>query len=251
MHEQAAIYRVWLLCRYLDEPGRGWLNVYDVRENLTDKESILRLFGWRLRQVLGQGHGRFWSWDKGNGRVWLFGAARVSANLEVTRLSGKPVLLPVTAVTGSIGTFKAHLYAAWHSARKSNNPISREVQESITGVPKRTHRHYSQVAKIKHQTNIAIGSNYNQKELEEQAWQRGQATFKFMDYNGRQGRKRANYIAWHLPNSFIGPHRQTTNDRMRKINRKLTDLVQEEARGTAAGRLRSCIMLMGQGLDKL
>jgi len=230
--EQAAIYRVWLICRYLDEQGRGWLPVQEVREQLTGKESKLRLFGWRrLRQILGQGHGRFWTWDKGNARLWLFGAARVAANLKVTRLRGKTVFLPVTAVTKSIGEFKAHLYAAWHSGRKSNNPISREVQESITSVPERTQRHYCKVARIKCQANIAIGGKYSKEKEENQAWQRGQAIFKFIDHQGRLGQKGTSYISWHLPNSYIGPHKQTASGRMRKINRKLQVLVQKGARG--------------------
>ena len=141
------------------------------------------------------------------------------------------MLLAVTAVAKSIGDFKAHLYAAWHSGRKSNNPISREVQESITSVPERTQRHYSKVAKIKRQTNIAIGSKYSKEEVQKQAWQRGQATFKFTDHRGKLGREGKRYIAWHLPNSYSGPHQQATPGRMRKINRKLQDLVNKGTQG--------------------
>ena len=232
MEEQAAIYRVWLMCRYLDVDGRGWLHVQDIREQLTGKESKLRLFSWRrLRQVLGQGHSRFWKWDKAQSRLWLFGAARVAAYLDVEKLVGKPVALPVKSVTKSIGDFKAHLYGAWHSGRKTNNPISREVQEAITSVPQRTQRHYCKVSGIRRRTNIAIGNRKNPEEAEKQAWQRGQATFEFVDHQGRQGRKGTTYIAWHLPNSYTGPHQQTSKGRMRKINRKLADLVTKGAQG--------------------
>jgi len=224
--EQATIYRAWLMCRYLDVNGRGWLPVQDVRKQLTDKESKLRLFCWRrLRQILGQGHGRFWKWDKVQGRLWLYGAAKVAINLDVERLTGKPVALPVKTITIGIGDFKAHLYGAWHSGRKTNNPISREVQHSITSIPERTQRHYCKVAGIRRQTNIAIGNKTNPEEVEKLAWQRGRATFEFVDHQGRQGRKGTTYIAWHLPNSYTGPHQQSPNGRMRKINRKLTDLL--------------------------
>jgi len=230
--DQSAIYRVWLMCRYLDVNGRGWLPVQEVREQLTGKKSKLRLFCWRrLRQVLGQGHGRFWQWDKAQGRVWFFGAASVAVNLDVARLSGKPVALPVKSVTKSIGEFKAHLYGAWHSGRKTNNPISREVQQSITSIPERTQRHYCKVAGIHRQTNIAIGNRKNPEEAEKQAWQRGRATFEFVDHQGRQGRKGTYYIAWHLPNSYTGPHQQSPKGRMRKINRKLNVLVTKGAQG--------------------
>jgi len=224
--EQATIYRAWLMYRYLDVSGRGWLSVQDVREQLTGKESKLRLFCWRrLRQVLGQGHNRFWTWDKAQSRLWFFGAVRVAINLDVARLSGKPVALPVKTITAGIGDFKAHLYGAWHSGRKTNNPISREVQESITGIPERTQRHYCKKAGIRRQTNIAIGNRKKPEEAEKQAWQRGRATFEFVDHQGRQGRKGTTYIAWHLPNSYTGPHQQSPKGRMRKINRKLADLL--------------------------
>lgn len=236
--EQAAIYRVWLLCRYLDQHGQGWLQVSCIRQQLTNKESKLWLFGSRrLRQVLGQGHGRFWEWDKGRDRLWLYGAARLGINLNVHQITGKPVLLSVTDITKSIGDFKAHLYGAWHSGRKTTNPISREVQSSITGIPERTQRHYCQIASVTRQTNIAIGGKYSPEEVEKQAWQRGKATFQFFDHQGRQGRQGATYIAWHLPNTYIGPHQPSPKGRLRKINQKLKDLVTKGARGNSSHKV--------------
>lgn len=245
--EEAAIYRVWLMCRYLDPHGRGWLLVTELREKITNQDSEFGLFSWRrLRQVLGEGHGRFWTWDKVNGRLWLFGAAQLAANLDVSRLSGKPVALPIKAITKSIGEFKAHLYAAWHSGRRQTNPISREVQKTITGVPERTQRQYCRVAKISRHTNIAIGSKYTQEEAEKQAWRRGQASFIFTDHNGNHGRKGTSYTAWHLPNSYISPHQQTTNGRMRKINQKLNVLVHKGARGNGSEKVEKTYFANGK-----
>ncbi|MCL4267864.1 MAG: hypothetical protein KJ069_32155 [Anaerolineae bacterium] len=244
--EQAPIYRVWLLCRYLDKQGQGWLPVSDLRHRLTKKESKLRLFGYRrLRQILAQGHGRFWDWDKDRDRLWLYGAARLADNLEVYRITGTPVLVPVADVTKSIGDFKAHLYGAWHSGRTVTNPISRRVQSSITGIPERTQRHYCQVAPIRRQTNIVIGGKYNPEEVEKQAWQRGRATFQFTDYLGRQGRRGAIYIAWHLPSTYIGPHLQSSKGRLRKINRKLKDLVTNGARGNGGKKVEKLYFTNG------
>lgn len=250
--EKAAIYRVWLMFRYLDVQGRGWLSVQDVRKQLTGKESKLRLFSWRrLRQVLGQGHDQFWKWDKAQGRVWLYGAAKVAVNLDVTRLSGKPVALPIKTITAGIGDFKAHLYGAWHNGRKTNNPISREVQEAITNIPERTQRHYCKVAGIRRQTNIAIGNKKNPEEVEKQAWQRGRATFEFVDHHGRQGRKGTSYIAWHLPNSYTGPHQQSPKGRMRKINRKLKDLVTKGAQGNGGETVEKMYFANGKEAAKV
>ena len=175
--------------------------------------------------------GCFGSGIRGTAVCGFMDQPRTAANLEVELLVGKPVALPVTAVTVSIGEFKAHIYGAWHSGRKTNNPISRKVQESITGISERTQRHYCVVAKIKRQTNIAIGNKYTQEEVQNQAWQRGRATFQFTDYQGRHGRKGTSYVAWHLPNSYTCPHQQTAKGRMRKINRKLKDLVNVRAQG--------------------
>ena len=142
--------------------------------------------------------------------MWLFGAARTAAYvLEVERLTGKPVALPLSAITESIGTFKAHLYGAWHSGRKTTNPISRKVQENITGVPERTQRHYCKIAKVERKSNIAIGRKHTPLNVEEAAWQHSRAVFDFIDSQGKQGRKGGHYLAWHLPNSYSGPHSNT------------------------------------------
>jgi hypothetical protein len=245
--EQAAIYRVWLMCRYLDVAGRGWLPVQDVRVQLSGKESKLRLFCWRrLRQILGQGHEQFWTWDKIQGRIWLFGAARVAAHLDVERLSGKPVALPVKTITAGIGDFKAHLYGAWHSGRKTNNPISRNAQETITGIPERTQRHYCKIAKVERKSNIAIGKKHTPQNVEETAWQHSRAVFDFVDSQGKQGRKGGHYLAWHLPNSYSGPHQQAPKGRMRKINRKLAGLVTKGAQGNDGEKVEKLYFANGK-----
>lgn len=236
--EAATTYRLWLLCRYLDIDGRSWLPVSEIRQQFTGKDARFRLCSWRqLRQVLGQGQGQFWQWDKARQRLWLLGAVRTAAHLNLARLIGKPVALPIKTITQNIGEFKAHLYAAWHSGGKVNNPISREVQQDLTGIPERGQRHYCRIAKISRQTNIAIGNKKNPEEVETQAWQRGQALFNFTDHQGRQGRKGASYIAWQLPNSYTGPHQQAPKGRMRKINRKLKDLVNQETQGNGGGTI--------------
>ena len=173
--EAATTYRLWLLCRYLDIEGRGWLPIPEIRQQFTGEDARLKLCSWRrLRQLLGQGQGQFWQWDKAKKRLWLFGAARTAVQLNLSRLIGKPVALPLQVISQNIGEFKAHLYGAWHSGRKTNNPISREVQQVLTSIPERTQRHYCKVAKISCQTNIAIGNKKNPEEIETQGWQRGQ-----------------------------------------------------------------------------
>ena len=235
-HEDTSAYRVWLMCRYLDDTGVGKLPVASLKAQLTNVGSSLRLFSWkRLKQVLYAGNGRFWHWNQTEQKIWLVGTAKLAQTLQVRKLAGMRVRLPVKTITAGIGEFRAHLYAAWHSGRRSENPISREVQRQLTHVPERTQRHYGRIAKIKTEKNIAIGGNVSTMAQEEAAWQRGQAVFVYTDRAGRFGSENGRYLAWQLPNSYSGPHQQAPFGRQQKINQRLKsqlqDLVEIEAQG--------------------
>ncbi len=219
---ETSTYRVWLLCRYLDETGTGALDVSMLKVLLTAPDSPLRLFSWkRLKQVLYAGNGRFWHWQQTEQKIWLVGTAKLAQALQAQKLSGTRVQLPIRVVTAGIGEFRAHLYAAWHSGRRSDNPVSREVQRELTYVPERTQRHYGRIAKIKTKKNIAIGRKLTPMALEETAWQHGQAAFVYTDYAGELGSRNDRYLAWQLPNSYQGPHQQAHSGRQRKINQRL------------------------------
>ncbi|MEM7113577.1 MAG: hypothetical protein AAF614_14155, partial [Chloroflexota bacterium] len=226
-----ATLRIWLACRHLDETGRGWLAMDLVREKLTQQESELRLCGWRrLRQILGTGNGRFWTWNKE--QLWLHGTARIAGVLGVTKLTGQPIKLPTTALTGGIAAFRAHLYAAWHSGRRSSNPIARKTQHQLVHVSERTQRRYCRLANVKQQRHFRLGQRYQKEKLEEAAWQQGRAAFEFKDYQGHLGlAPGTSYLAWQLPNSYIGPHEPSQKGRQKKLQRQLTDLVNQGARG--------------------
>ncbi len=231
-------YQVWLSCRLLDGQGQGWLDMKAIRHQLTAPESPYRLFGWRrLRQLLHQGNGRFWTWSQHQNRLWLYGAAKIGQHLGCSKLTGVPVYLPLSALTQGIGHFKAHLYTAYHSGRQVNNPISRQTLEQLTAVPERTQRHYEKQTRIKVKPNLAIGAAYSPENIEQQSWQRGGAVFKFSDKNGRFGKKAATYLAWQLPNSYIGPHKQAAYGQQRQINHQLTDLVREGAQGNGENKI--------------
>ena len=154
-------YRVWLMCRYLDEMGRGAVNVTELKAQLTETESTNRMFSWkRLRQILYAGNGRFWHWNQETNRLWLVGVVKLANTLNVQKLTGQRVQLPIKTVTSGIGQFKAHLYGAWHSGRTSDKPISREVQRQITHIPERTQRLYGRIANVKSTRNFAIGARF-------------------------------------------------------------------------------------------
>lgn len=225
--------RIWLLLRYLDKDGRGWVTVAEARQRLTRKGSDLRAVGWRqLRNLLHEGEGLYWHRDKE--RIWLLGAAWVANGLDVMRLTGQPVAVPVTGLVQGMMTTNAHLYASFHSGRKSGNPINRETLEKITGIPARMQRMYEAITGTGKQRNIAIGERHTAVNVETRAWTQGGAIFDFIDHHGRQGPAKRHYIAWHLPNSYTGCHDKLPKGRQRKINKRI-DLVNKRARGNGAG----------------
>ena len=202
-----------------------------MRFHLTNKQSSLRVCGWRrLRQILNQGEDLFWTRDR-TGRLWINGPAKVAQAIGCNRLKGKPIALPITALLGGIKQVRAHFYASFHSGRHTNNPISREALRELTGVAERTQQVYGQTAKIDQQRNVAVGEKYKKIFAEERAWQQGRGVFRFIDSNGYQGRKGQEYLAWHLPNSYHGPHEKCCKGRQKKINRQLRDLVMKGMRG--------------------
>lgn len=242
----AAPGRIWLLLRYLDQDGRGWLAVDQVRQQLGHKESALRVCGWRqLRNLLRQGQGIFWQRDKS--RIWLKSAARVAIALEVDRLRGRPVNVPLKALLEGIGQVRAHFYATFHSGRSfqssrpgkkedgPDKPISRATLRTISHVPARTQRLYEQRAGVEVRSNMAIGERLTEKHLQERAWRHGRATFSFTDSKGTHGPAGGRYVAWRLPNSYLGPHALSPKGRMKKINHQL-DLVNSRAQGNELDR---------------
>ena len=229
--DQAAVGRVYLLLRHLDAAGRGWLPVEEIRERLTRKGSPLKVMGWRrLRQIFNQGEDIFWERDA-QGRLWLRSAAKIALKLDCHRFKGNRVDLPIKTLLGGIGTVRAHFYACFHSGRSSENPISRETLESMTGLSPRTQREYDRLAQVKRQQNIALGPRYNKITAEEQSWQRGRAVFTFFDSQGKQGPKNREYIAWRLPNSYQAPHPKRSKGRQKKINQQLVSLVKNGVQG--------------------
>jgi hypothetical protein len=232
----AAAGRLWLLLRFLDEEGRGNVRIVHAQEQLTRKNSLIRLCGRKqLQNLLRDGEGIFWKQE--NGRLWLQSADKAAAALGVERLTGRPVILPVTVLLRGMKQFKAHLYADFHSGRKKQNPISRAAQARRTGVPERTQRHYCRVAKVRRQQNIAVEQRYSQEGLQEAAWQRGGGVFEFKDSQGKQGPKDGRYLAHQMPATHTGPHETAARGRQRKINRKLKDLVNERARGNGSEKV--------------
>ena len=234
--ELAATGRIWLLLRHLDDVGRGWVQVSQVRSWLVARPSPWRVCGWRqLRNLLRQGDGIFWQWTAE--RLWLRSVVRVAQALGVERMTAKPVALPVAVLLGGVGEVKAHLYASFHSSRSlsqrngRSSPISRETLAQVTAVPARTQRCYERRIGVQVQRNLALGPGMELGQRQERAWRQGTAVFEFIDHVGKYGAAQRRYLAWQLPNSYQGCHGRAHTGRMRKINRRLQDLVKIRERG--------------------
>lgn len=226
----AAPGRIWLLLRLLDSQGCGWVSLDTARAQLTGKEAALRVCGWRqLRNLLRQGDGIFWQRDRT--RIWLHSLAKTAQALGISRLTGRPVRLPVSALTGTMGNTRAHLYAAFHSGRMQDTrearPISRHALAVLSGVGATSQRHYEEKTKVRTQANYAAGDVVDAENGKERAWQVGRALFKLHDVNGRHGQAGRVYWAWRLPNSYTGPHQRAPKGRQRRVNRELRDLVMQ------------------------
>lgn len=232
--EQVAAGRLWLLLQATDSTGCGWIDEHHARQLFTGKRGLLNFCGVRqLRNLLAQGESIFWVRE--NGRIWLRSVAKVAFALEISRLKMRPVAIPVAVLRQKIGTVRAHLYATFHSSRsqaaQSKKPIARATVAHLTDVKPRTQRRYERKAKVKRQAQFAIGPAATAGNLQARAWEQGQATFQFKDFNGQQGPQGKSYVAWQLPNSYVGPHAQQPKGRQKRINQTLTDLFMQGITG--------------------
>lgn len=226
--EQAGPARIWYLLRHLDVIGCGWMAETAVRQHLTQRHSPLRICGGRqLRNLLNQGEGLFWV--RHNGRIWLRSLVKVAVALSVKRLQGRPVAVDLAHFTHGIGTFRAHLYATFHSGRGSDEkmaaPIARETVANLSHVPPRTQRLYEAKSGVKKSRNFALGTPVSPKQAQETGWQKGQALFLLTDRRGYHGPAGETYLAWQLPNSYSGPHPQQSNGRQKRLNQAIADLL--------------------------
>lgn len=245
----AAPGRIWLLLRTLDANGSGWVEMSEARANLTTVGSPLHICSWRqLRNLLAQGEGIFWQQDDRHygGRLWLRSVAKVAAAHEVWRLTNRPVALPIELLTKSIGTVRAHFYASFHSGRNQETatngihgtPIARQTLKTMSHLTRHTQRAYERRVNVQRQQNFAIGEpitkDWEQSSAgQEHAWQHAQAGFCLTDYQGKQGKPGTTYLAWQLPNTYIGPHRQQLRNCQKRINQTLADLYRQGIAGNS------------------
>jgi hypothetical protein len=110
--------RVWMVCRYLDEEGRGWVYIEDLKRYLTRSESSLQLVAAKeFETILREGDGLFWNLDN-QGRLWLAGLARVASSLNIERV-WKAQRLPIKQIIQGLSQYRLHSFAASYLNRPS------------------------------------------------------------------------------------------------------------------------------------
>ncbi len=231
--KRVPVGRIWLLLRFLDSHGAGWLELDEIKDQLTNKQSRYRVCGWRqLRNLLNQGEGLFW--ERQNGRIWLRSLPKVAHALNINRFHTDSVLLPIEILLAKMGTLRAHLFATFHSGRtesatdgslKGKAPIARATIEAITQISPRIQRLYERSAQVSNQSHYCIGNPYSETNMKEAAWQQGHAAFRFKDVKGLQGKVGCEYVAWQLPNSYAGPHQRQGKRQRQRMNKRLVDLL--------------------------
>ncbi len=242
---QTATGRVWLLLRHMDQRGCGWVTVEAARRQLAHPQAPWRICGWRqLRNLLRQGDGLFW--NRSRDRIWLHSAARVACTLGLTRLSGRPVALPLTVLLASIGAVRAHLYASFHSGRAASQaPISRRTLTNLSGVGGSTQRLYEQRCGLRHRPTIALGPRWETSAAQQLGWERGRSLFSFHDRAGRHGPASVRYFAWRLPNRYAAVHPGLPIGRCKRLNRKLAGLLPSGTTGNGRRESQRCFYRHG------
>lgn len=237
--EEAPVYRVWLLARLLDTAGSGWVATDTLREALCATGSPLRIArkttseesAWRnLRLLLNRGEGRYWNRETGKEgeRLRYVPPQALGKALGVERLAGAPTIIPLATLSGSVGDFKAHLYASFHAGRHggddAGSPVSRAATAEMAGLSVRTLQRYDRRAGVETTANYEVGDPYDERAAQESTWEGGHAFFVLVDHKGRRGQPGRKYCARQLPNSYDVRGLETApRGRQRKANTWLRD----------------------------
>lgn len=207
-------FRLWLLLHHLSQQENTSGNVDEeaTRRELTNPKSPFYIGSKRyLRRLLADGDGIFW--ERGRSRIWLHGIGRVCRWLEIERLSGQPVEIPVEKLCGSITEVRAWLMVAFLGGRKDQErPIARATIKKVTGVGRRTQRKYMRATRTRVVKNTAVLGPYSPHAL-----QRAQIHLGLPAY------RRKGEIHYRMANSYKMPAcvQQVGNGRTKAINRRL------------------------------
>jgi hypothetical protein len=190
--------RLYFAAKHIDQDGRGWVNVEDLKEYLSGFGVSDRTVRNWISDALDLG--LLERWHDENNLFNLIGLARTAAILGLDRLDKCPVNIPGKKL------FKSgwHL-SAWSGYIKANHQNQRASQETLyklTGVPVSTQRLWNQKAKVIRRRAVAV-SNIPGDHLDgvrEYNDQRRASPFIFNDpAQAGKGEVYKPVIAWHIP----------------------------------------------------
>lgn len=197
---KAGELRIWLVARhFFGQPG--WVERQQLKEVLVSQEIASRR---HVDRLLGEGEGLFWGCSP-TGRIYLRSYVKVAGRL--TRLARDTQLQLVATnvpgardvylrVGGSLGAFKAQVYAGWLTHREAPK-ISRHVLASLFGCSQETLRNWERELG----SQLAVVTNYAQcaadPRLDDQA--AGHIPDHSYAYVTSRGQMR---IRWRQPNSY-------------------------------------------------
>lgn len=212
--KEVALARVWLVARALDPQGCGHVPVVDLYEMFPSLSSR------RVRQILEQGEGRYWT--VGAGVVYLRSQEKVANRLGVNRVRCHSLAVPVAKLVRSVRAAKAVFWNAVHCGRKSSHPISREALSNFGVKDPRTQRSLERLEGVTAEQQFAILGPANEYDRQ-QAEESGEPIFIVNDYKGHLGKRGRTYLARHLPNVYSGTLKAVSHGK-KWFNRRLCKL---------------------------
>lgn len=139
-------YRLWLLCRSLDDNGSGWIALDRLRE-VTAGLSWRGLTWGTIRKLIIAGEGIFWRGTTQKGkqakgrRLYLCSLDHVCLAFNVDRLRCDPVLLTHNDA-GTLSRFRAACQASMFAGLQFSRPVSRMTLAALTGYTTQTTRNW-------------------------------------------------------------------------------------------------------------
>lgn len=231
-HDGGTVGRVWLVLRanFAGERQSGMVSADELNQCLS--EHFPQYSQRHLRDLLNRGEGIYWQRDS-RGRLWLTGITALAERLDIERLQGTRVIIPLADLTGKLARMRTALQAAFHASRNSDNPISRATLRDLTGISERSQREQERqhAELIEAKANYCLDGRIDQECIHEHAFRYRQSAFQFTDFIGKQGDAGDIHLAHQLPNSYTARYQCASRGRKRKINRQLNRVTQG-ARGT-------------------
>ena len=211
--------RVYKLLQAIDTDGRGLFLIENIKKVLCNKRSDYFICSWRwMRQLLDRGEGIFWDRHT-DGRLWLRGPRHVALALDVDRLHGKPVYIPINALLGGIKEVTAHFFASFESGRKQDTPISQKSLRKATGAAERTQYEYNKLLGRQAKKNFTItGLEYNKENVYELTINRHKTVLQYVDRRRLRHSDDTPVCLYRLPDTRSRVHEQAPKGSLRSIN---------------------------------